>query len=206
MGYCKRHLLATAIWWFHVFWMKYKQSMSFKGWSYCSVSQILLRLYLSLHPEVRPMGFCHPCIKQNITYYSETIDLYLEEKSMLFDLWHEKLPIWYTAKVFMNAQNSPVSFQMVPDLDWCFKESIHIKGLQLGPVTSEYLIFNHVEEEIKLNLFNHHLSLITDFQSYMPRNICINVWPQRPKELYRCYNRLVGSFYIPPCSFQKDAS
>ena len=67
----------------------------------------------------------------------------------------------------IHGRSHPSQFTSKPDLEQCFKKNIYVYELQEnGTVAPIYQSFNHFEEELQLNLHNHHLSLITDFQRY----------------------------------------
>ena len=68
----------------------------------------------------------------------------------------------------------PVSLQVMPDLEQCFKKNIYIYELQEnGTVVPVYESFGHFEEDLRLNLrYNNHLSLITDFSRYAKKYSC----------------------------------
>ena len=110
---------------------------------------------------------------------------------------------------------TPVSLQVIPDLEQCFMKNMYVFELQEnGAVVPIYESFNHFEEELKLNLHDHHLSLITDFQRYAKKYTCQHCqklfdhrrkWKQHQKNCPGIKKlQYVGGIYTPPCSFSEE--
>ena len=67
----------------------------------------------------------------------------------------------------------PVCFQVFPDLERCFEKSISVYELKSdGTVTPIYESLQNYEDKLYLNLYEKHLSLITDFHLYCKKFSC----------------------------------
>ena len=66
-----------------------------------------------------------------------------------------------------GAESDQINLYMMPELEKCFQKNINVQELlEDGTVVPRYLSLGHYDEDVHLNVWENHLSLILDFEKY----------------------------------------